>query len=97
MQVEWSEPLPQQDNLGHFSTVMVSSQLRHRPRDSLSHAGLSCLIVSSHLNQNTIFQAERKLFLNCFIYQSLHISNCLCSQTQGWMMARELEQTTRPT
>lgn len=30
-QVEWSEPLPQQDNLGNFSTVMVISQLGMGP------------------------------------------------------------------
>lgn len=50
MQVEWSEPLPQQDNLDRFPPVMVISQLRHRPRDSSSHAGLSCPIVSSLFN-----------------------------------------------
>lgn len=46
-QVEWSEP---QDNLDNFSTVMVISQLRHRPCASSSHTKLSCLIVSSRLN-----------------------------------------------
>lgn len=30
-QVEWSKPLHQQGILRSFSTVMVISQLRHRP------------------------------------------------------------------
>lgn len=58
MQVEWSEPLPQQDNLGSFSTVMVISQLRHRLHDSSSHAGLSDCIFTFELEYH--FSTRKK-------------------------------------
>ena len=61
-QVAWSKPLSQQDNLYNFSTVMVISQLKYEPIAYSSHAGLSCLIVSSHSNQKTTFQPARKIF-----------------------------------
>lgn len=60
-QVEWSEPLPQQDNLGNFSTVMVISQLRHGPSASSLHTGLSCLIVSS-VRRIPFFNQKEKYF-----------------------------------
>lgn len=61
-QVECCKSLSQQDNMNNFSAVMVISQLKYEPTAFSSHAGLSCLIISSLLNQKTIFQPERKIF-----------------------------------
>jgi len=56
-----SKPLSQQQNLYHFPTATVISQLQSEPSACPSHAGLGCLIVPSRSNQKIIFQPERKI------------------------------------